>query len=120
MPANRGFMQEFKKTLLIDLDGVLNEYKGGFDENFIPKPKQGAKEFLEKLCENFELKLYTTRNKILASKWLIENKIDNYFTDITNIKELSWLVLDDRCLTFDGNFENALHQIRNFKPWYKK
>ncbi len=112
--------KEFKKTLLIDLDGVLNEYQGGFDKNFIPKPKQGAKEFLEKLNENFELKLYTTRNKLLASKWLVENKLDIYFADITNIKELSWLVLDDRCLTFDGDYENSLKHIQNFKPWYKK
>ena len=112
--------KKFKKILLIDLDGVLNEYQGGFDENFIPKPKQGVKEFLEKLNENYELKLYTTRNKLLASKWLIENKLDCYFADVTNIKELSYLVLDDRCLTFDGDFENALKQIQNFKPWYKK
>ena len=113
-------MKKFKKILLIDLDGVLNEYQGGFDKNFIPKPKQGAKEFLEKLNENYELKLYTTRNKLLASKWLVENKLDIYFADITNIKELSWLVLDDRCLTFDGDYENSLKQIQNFKPWYKK
>lgn len=72
-------MSKFKKTLLIDLDGVLNEYQGNFDENLIPKPKKGVKEFLEKLNENFDLKLYTTRNKLLASKWLIENKLDDYF-----------------------------------------
>ncbi len=33
----------FKKKILIDLDGVLNEYgKEPFDENFIPKIKDGA------------------------------------------------------------------------------
>ena len=35
-----------KKTILIDLDGVLNEYVGNFDKEFIPTIKQGAKEFL--------------------------------------------------------------------------
>lgn len=58
----------FKRTILIDLDGVLNEYNGKFDENFIPLIKEGAKEFLESLSKNFEFKLFTTRNKILASK----------------------------------------------------
>ena len=24
-----------KKTILIDLDGVLNEYTGGFDKNYV-------------------------------------------------------------------------------------
>ena len=48
--------KKFKYTILIDLDGVLNTYSGGFDENYIPPIKEGAKEFIEKLSENFELK----------------------------------------------------------------
>lgn len=112
-------MKTFKKTILIDLDGVLNQYTGGFDETFIPPIKVGAKEFLEKHSEDFEIKLFTTRNKILATKWLIENEIDKYFTDITNSKDLAWLYIDDRCLNFDGDFENLTNLIKTFKPWYK-
>ena len=41
-----------KKTILIDLDGVLNEYMGNFDEDFIPPIKQRAKKFLSALAEN--------------------------------------------------------------------
>ena len=107
-----------KKTLLIDLDGVLNEYQGNFDENFIPPIKEGATEFIEQTSKDFELKLFTTRNKILATKWLIENNIDKYFKDITNVKDLAWLYIDDRCLTFDGNFRNLTNNIKNFKVWY--
>ena len=39
------------KKILIDLDGVLNVYEGGFNENKIPAIKNGAKEFLEKLSK---------------------------------------------------------------------
>ena len=39
----------FKKTILIDLDGVLNTYTGDFDENIIPPIKEGAYEFIKKL-----------------------------------------------------------------------
>ena len=46
--------KKFKKTILIDLDGVLNEYEGKFDKDFIPPIKLGAKEFLEKLAIEFE------------------------------------------------------------------
>ena len=53
----------FKRTILIDLDGVLNTYTGEFNENYIPPIKEGAKEFVEELSKNFELKLFTTRNK---------------------------------------------------------
>ena len=109
----------YKKIILIDLDGVLNQYKGGFDKDFIPPIKEGTKEFLEKLSKNFELKLFTTRNKILVAKWLIENKVDNFFVDITNVKELAWLYIDDRCINFDGKFENLFNSINSFKPWYK-
>ncbi len=112
-------MKTFKRTILIDLDGVLNTYTGNFDKNFIPPIKDGAKELLEKLSENFELKLFTTRNKILASKWLVENGIDKFFVDITNTKDLAWLYIDDRCLKFDGEFSSLEEQINNFKPWYK-
>ena len=113
-------MKTFKKTILIDLDGVLNEYKGKFDKDFIPPIKLGAKEFLEKLAIEFDLKLFTTRNKILATKWLIENDIDNLFDDITSNKELAWVYIDDRCINFDGNFDNLTNSIKSFKPWYKK
>jgi len=37
----------FKKTILVDLDGVLNTYTGKFDENFIPPIKDGAFEFIK-------------------------------------------------------------------------
>ena len=109
----------FKKTILIDLDGVLNEYTGGFDKSYIPPIKQGAREFLEKLSENYEIKLFTTRNKILATKWLVENNVDNYFEDITNIKDLAWLYIDDRCINFNGKFESLIDSIDKFKPYYK-
>ena len=112
-------MKTFKKTILIDLDGVLNEYTGGFDKNYIPPMKAGAKDFLKSLSENYEIKLFTTRNKILATKWLVENDVDKYFEDITNTKDLAWLYIDDRCINFNGDFNNLISSIDTFKPWYK-
>ena len=108
-----------KKTILVDLDGVLNEYNGNFDENIIPKIKDGAIEFIQNLHQNFTIKVFTTRNKILTAKWLIENNLDKYISDITDIKEPAYLHIDDRCICFDGNYNNTINQIQNFKPWYK-
>lgn len=109
----------YKRVILIDLDGVLNGYDGSFNNDFIPPIKEGARDFLENLSKDFEIKLFTTRNKILATKWLINNNIDNFITDITNTKELAWLYIDDRCLNFEGNFTKLKEEIKNFKPWYK-
>ena len=108
-----------KKTILIDLDGVLNLYNGKFDELQIPDIKEGAKEFIEKLSQDFIVKIFTTRNKILTTKWIIKHGLAEAITDVTDIKEPAHLFLDDRCICFDGDFNNTMDKIQNFKPWYK-
>lgn len=108
-----------KKVLLIDLDGVLNQYSGNFQEDKIPSIKSGAKEFLESLSENYQIKIFTTRNKLLTAKWIIENNIDKYITDITNTKELAYLYIDDRCINFKGEFQNILKEIEHFKCYWE-
>ncbi len=110
----------YRKKLLIDLDGVLNEYRGNYDENFIPPLKTGAKEFLEKLPkENYEIKIFTTRNRLLTSKWLIDNGLEEIVSDVTNVKEPAYLYIDDRCILFNGDFEKTREQINNFKVHWK-
>ena len=66
----------YLKTVLIDLDGVLNNYKK-YEENYIPEIKEGALEFLEKLYKSgrYELILFTAREPKLAEKWLEKEKI---------------------------------------------
>ena len=105
-----------KKKILIDLDGVLNNYgKDIFDENSIPEIRTGAKNFLENLSEKYELHLFTSRNLILATKWLISNNLDKYFKDVTNVKIPSYLYIDDRTVCFKGDYEQTLEDIENFK-----
>ena len=109
----------FKKTILIDLDGVLNTYTGKFDENYIPPIKEGALEFIKDLSEQFKIKIFTTRNSLLASEWVIQNGLKEFVDDVTNVKEPSFLLVDDRCITFNGNYKELATQIENFKVWYK-
>ena len=109
-----------KKKILVDLDGVLNEYgTTPYNENYIPPIKSGAREFVAKLSEIGELYLFTSRNVMLSAKWLLENKLDKYFKDITNVKIPSYLYIDDRCLCFRGNYEQTLNEIMNFKVYWK-
>ena len=110
---------KFKKTILIDLDGVLNIYNGIFDKNFIPPVKDGAFEFLKTMSENYSVKIFTTREKELTLKWVKKHNLSEYINDVTNIKEPSWVYIDDRCITFDGDYSALTEKIRNFKPWYK-
>lgn len=110
----------FTKRILIDLDGVLNEYgKEKFDENSIPKIKDGAYEFIEKLSKSAELYLFTTRNLMLSTKWLIKNDLDKYFKDVTNVKIPSYLYIDDRTICFKGDYQNTFKEIINFKVYWE-
>ena len=110
----------FTKKILIDLDGVLNEYgKEKFDKNSIPKIKDGAYEFIEKLSKSAKLYLFTTRNLMLSTKWLIKNNLDKYFEDVTNVKIPSYLYIDDRTICFKGDYKKTLEEIINFKVYWK-
>lgn len=108
------------KILLIDLDGVLNTYTGDFDEKYIPPMREGAKEFLERLSAKYKIKIFTTRNKELAEKWLVENGLTGLVEGVTNYKEPCYLIIDDRCVRFEGNYQNTLTEIQNYKQWYRK
>ena len=113
-------MGNLKKRILIDLDGVLNEYgKEPFDENFIPEIREGAEEFLKELSKIGELYLFTSRNLMLSVKWLCYHKIDKYFKDVTNTKLPSYLYIDDRCVCFKGKYLQTLDEIKQFKVHWK-
>ena len=110
----------FTKKILVDLDGVLNEYgKEPYDENNIPKIKTGAKEFVQELSMLGDLYLFTSRNLMLSAKWLIENNIDKYFDNVTSTKPLASIYLDDRALKFEGNYDKTLNNIKNYKVYWK-
>ena len=110
--------RSLKKTIMIDLDGVLNQYNGEYDKNYIPPINENANNFIKELARKYEVKLFTTRNSILATKWLVDNKLDKYIKDVTKIKELAWIYIDDRTIKFDGSYNNLLKEIEKFKPWY--
>lgn len=110
----------FKKTILLDLDGVLNTYDGKYDKSYIPPIKDGAYQLIKELSEDYKIVIFTTRNSLIASKWVIENGLDKYVENVTNVKESAYLIIDDRCINFDGDFERLKERIKNFEVWYKK
>ena len=113
-------MYKYKKKILIDLDGVLNNYDGCYDEENIPHIKDGAEDFLKELNKTAELYLFTSRNLLTTSKWLQKNRIDIYFNDITNIKIPAFLYIDDRAINFEGDYKSILKEINEFKPYWSK
>ena len=109
--------KESAKTIMIDLDGVLDNYKGYSEE--IPEIREGGKEFVKKLSKDYELILFTTRKTKKAVEWLQDNKIDKYFKEVTNVKEPAYIYIDDRAIKFDGDYNKTLDEIGDFKVYWK-
>ena len=109
----------YKKTIAIDLDGVLNEYNGKYDEHKIPNIKAGAKDFIIELSKDYKLILFTTRNSKQAEEWLKENNVNQYFSEITNNKPLASIYIDDRALKFEDDYNKTLNDIKNYKVYWK-
>lgn len=101
------------------MDGVLNEYCGRFDEFHIPQIRKGAKKFLKVLSKDYIIKIFTSRNCNLVTQWISDNNISNLVNGVTNQKEPAFLIIDDRCIKFNGNYNDILNEIKNFKVWYK-
>ena len=113
--AKENFM---KKTIAIDLDNVLNEYTKYTDN--IPPIRKGAKEFIIELSKEYNLVLFTTRNSKKATEWLQENKIDKYFTDVTNNKIPAYIYIDDRSIRFEGEYDKIFEEIKDFNVYWEK
>ncbi len=107
------------RTILMDLDGVLNQYTGYYMPDFIPPIKFGAKEFVAKLSQDYKIILFTARPQKLAENWLVENKLNGYIKEVTNKKVPAYLHIDDRCIKFDGDYSNLYDEIQNFHVWYR-
>ncbi len=110
-----------RKLISIDLDGVLNNYDGNYNETKLPEIKQGAKNFLQKLSENYRIEIFTTRNIKMTVLWLIENGLIQYVENVSNVKnQFSSVFVDDRAINFDGDLEEVYQKIIEFRPYWKK
>lgn len=108
-----------KKTIQIDLDGVLNTYIGNYNESEIPPIADGAIKFLKKLEEHYYLILFSSREPKKVEEWVKKYEIGKYFTKITNVKQAAYLTIDDRCICFNGDFVKTIKEIENFKVWWR-
>ncbi len=110
-----------KKIILIDLNGVLNIYTGKYNENKILPMKEDAYDFLKKLAMDFRIYIFTAGDNDLAHQWIIENNLSEFIEGVTNSKNrFVSVILDDRAINFDGDFEKAYQAIKNFKPYWKQ
>lgn len=134
-----------KPILCLDFDGVIHSYKSGWvAPDFIPDPPvPGAFEFLHAALEHFDVQIFSSRShqengmramQIWTEFWA-RKELDNsepLYRANAVINAIAWrkeawpkekppafLGIDDRVLTFTGEWPNA-QELLKFKPWNKK
>lgn len=119
------------KTICIDFDGVIHDYSRGWQGvDVFDKPLQGAIEGTARLRLNgWTIIIFTTRNDTPAlRKWLEESHITydyiNYNPNQPKGSEKGKLIadvyLDDRGICFNGNWDEAVNEVLDFKAWQQK
>jgi len=110
------------KTICLDFDGVANLYTGwkGEDELFEPRP--GFDSFvLALVAHGYEVVVHSTRPAEKLERWLEEKApAVAAIVRVVDKKPPALVYLDDRGVTFTGDFDDALSAILNFKAHWEK
>jgi len=119
------------KTIAIDFDATIAEYTEYKGKCVFGDPLPGAREAIEELKrDGWLIIIYTTRSE----SWAIRNYMElhdipfdfinhnpyNIEKDCFPGKPRADVYLDDRAITFQGNWGKALYDIKNFSEWWKK
>lgn len=112
----------YKPTLCLDFDGVLHSYTKWSEDIAGDLPVEGAVRFCKKAQTHFTLVVYSSRcheeaNKIKIKAWLRVNRFPEM--EVTCIKPIAFLTLDDRAVTFTGTFPRV-GDLLKFEPWWKR
>lgn len=120
------------KVIAVDADGTLLEYDGWQGVGKFGKPIDGAKEALEKLKEaGYTIIIFTTRGDDVEALggYLYQCGIpfdhlnanpEGAPPNVSKQKVDAGVFIDDKAITFDGNWKGMYERITGFKPWHKR
>jgi ribonucleotide monophosphatase NagD (HAD superfamily) len=105
------------KTVCLDFDGVIHEYKG-WNNGELNGPLPGAKDFIQKLIEsNYQVIIHTTREPAVVKAWLAMYALP--LLDVSATKPPAIAYVDDRAVVFRGDFDSAYADILNMKTYWE-
>jgi hypothetical protein len=126
-------------TLCIDFDGVIHDYRDGWQDGRITGDiVPGFFDWAEIAAGQFQLVIYSSRSKepALAAamaawverkqrEWVAAKGIAEPFLifTFTAEKPAAFLTIDDRAIRFDGDWsapELDPDRLRAFEPWMKR
>jgi len=121
-------MTKKRKILACDFDGVISDYSKGYQgKGVFGKVIEGAGEFLQKIHEDgWLIVIWTGRDEVgLVKKYLEANKIPyDYINEnpenpmqSDSPKLFATVYLDDRAVTFHGDWKKSYYDIKDFQSW---
>lgn len=137
-------MSERKPIICLDFDGVIHDYLDGWRDGAIyGEVTPGFFEWAIEAQKHFSLIVYSSRSKSQQGveamrRWLTEKGIIDTIWYTIDAEELApggtyiqlrfahekppaFLTIDDRGLTFTGNWDDfAPEKLLAFKPWNKR
>lgn len=128
-----------KPILCLDFDGVIHKYDSGWkgDTSILDNATDGFFEWAEEAAKHFKLVIYSSRSKnpnaieamqfwlaIQRKLWREKGGISKTSLplefEFVNEKPPAFLTIDDRALTFKGNWNDLNpEELIKFKPWNK-
>ncbi len=133
-----------KPILCVDFDGVIHSYTSPWTNatTISDPPVTGALKWLWRATEWFDVQIYSSRSKDPMAReamrdWMIEHSRQefgdehpmskwhlggpDYPITFAYEKPAAFLTIDDRALTFDGDWsEFDPADLLSFKPWNKR
>ena len=117
-------------TIAIDFDGTISCYSGFKGKGIFGPPVHGARRALDRLkAVGCTIIINTTRSEVEAIRnylelWELPFDYINFNPrnkelDLSPTKVIADVYIDDRNISFDGNWEKAVEKALHFKPWYK-
>lgn len=113
-----------KRTLCLDFDGVIHGYQSGWKGAALicDLPVPGTKEAITKLRETWKVVVYSSRSgqpggKEAMAAWFKQHGIE--VDELCDHKPPAVVYVDDRGVTFNGDWNKCIDDINNFKQWQK-
>ena len=108
------------KTVCLDFDGVIHSYRSGWQgESNIPDPPiHGVRDAIRHLRKRYRVVIHSARTSseegIAAVRlWLAKHEIE--VDDICKTKPPAHVYVDDRAIAFDGEWEQTIAAINDFR-----
>ena len=127
-----------KRIVALDFDGVIHSYTSDWQgaRNTPDPPVPGVIEWIENFTmdhcippeREYRLCIFSSRSRYpgarrAMNKYLIKHGLDPAFLKMIKfplLKPPAWLIIDDRCICFNGKVEGLTEAVTNFTPWYRR